>query len=229
MEKRIIAVIGGTGDQGFGLVLRFAKAGEQIIIGSRSQSKAEEAAKKAHRILGENVSVVGMDNARAADQANIIIMSVPFAAHIDMIESIQRSIKANTIFIDVVVPLSTAVGGNSTTALGVWEGSVAQQAARILPIKTNVASAFHNVVAESLQDLDNEVDCDVIVCSDSQRTRSLVMDLANVIPGVRAIDGGRLENSRIVEHLTALLIGINIRYKVKHSGMRITGILPKRI
>jgi hypothetical protein len=227
MEKRTIAVIGGTGDQGFGLVLRLAKAGEVIIIGSRSQPKAEEAAKKARAILGEKVSVTGLDNPKAAEAANIIIMSVPFAAHIDMIKSIQQNIKPNTIFIDVVVPLSTAVGGNPTTALSVWEGSAAQQAARILPANTKVASAFHNVVAESLQDLGNEVDCDVIVCGDSQETRKSVMDLANEIPGVRAIDGGRLENSRTVEQLTALLIGINIRYKVKHSGIRITGIPSK--
>ena len=227
MEKRTIAVIGGTGDQGFGLVLRLAKAGEKIVIGSRSQPKAEGAAKKAREILGEGAFVTGLDNPKAAEAADVIIMSVPFAAHIDMIKSIQQSIKSNTIFIDVVVPLSTAVGGNPTTALSVWEGSTAQQAARILPANTKVASAFHNVVAESLQDLGNEVDCDVIVCGDSQDTRKSVMDLANEIPGVRAIDGGRLENSRTVEQLTALLIGINIRYKVKHSGIRITGIASK--
>ena len=220
-------MIGGTGDQGFGLVLRLAKAGEKIVIGSRSQPKAEEAAKKAREILGEGAFVTGLDNPKAAEAADVIIMSVPFAAHIDMIKSIQQSIKSNTIFIDVVVPLSTAIGGNPTTALSVWEGSTAQQAARILPANTKVASAFHNVVAESLQDLSNEVDCDVIVCGDSQETRKSVMDLANEIPGVRAIDGGRLENSRTVEQLTALLIGINIRYKVKHSGIRITGITSK--
>jgi len=227
MEKRTIAVIGGTGDQGFGLVLRLAKAGEKIVIGSRSQPKAEEAAKKAREILGEKALVTGLDNPKAAEAADIIIMSVPFAAHIDMIKSIQQNIKPNTIFIDVVVPLSTAIGGTPTTALSVWEGSAAQQAERILPANTKVASAFHNVVAESLQDLGNEVDCDVIICGDSQETRKSVMNLANEIPGVRAVDGGRLENSRTVEQLTALLIGINIRYKVKHSGIRITGILPK--
>jgi NADPH-dependent F420 reductase len=227
MEKRTIAIIGGTGDQGFGLVLRLAKAGERIIIGSRSQPKAEEAAKKAHEILGETAEVTGLDNPRAAEAADIIIMSVPFAAHVDMINSIQQSIRPNAIFIDVVVPLSTAVGGTATTALSVWEGSTAQQALRILPANTKVASAFHNVVAESLQDLASEVDCDVIVCGDSQEARNTVMDLANEIPGIRAIDGGKLENSRIVEQLTALLIGINIRYKVKHSGIRITGIASK--
>lgn len=225
MADRTIAVIGGTGDQGFGLVLRLAKAGEKIIIGSRQQQKAEDAAKKAREILGGNASVSGMENPKAADAADIIIMSVPFAAHLDMIKSVQNSIKPDDIFVDVVVPLSTAVGGAAATALGVWEGSAAQQAARMLPPHTKVASAFHNVVAESLQDINRNVDSDVIVCSDSQETRKTVMDLAMKIPGVRSIDGGRLENSRIVEQITALLIGINIRYKVKDAGIRITGLL----
>ncbi len=226
MSKRTIAVIGGTGDQGFGLVLRLAKAGEKIIIGSRVQAKADDAAKKANEILGQDTSVTGLENPQAASSADMVIMSVPFAAHVDMIKSVRDSIRPETVFVDVVVPLSTAVAGSPSTALGVWEGSAAQQAARLLPANTKIASAFHNVVAESLQDLDRKIDCDVIVCSDVQETRREVMGLANGIPGVRAIDGGRLENSRIVEQLTALLIGINVRYKTKHSGIRITGIQP---
>ncbi len=224
MPNRTIAVIGGTGDQGFGLVLRLAKAGEKIIIGSRQQQKAEDAAKKAREALGGNASVSGMENSKAAAAADIIVMSVPFAAHVDMIKSVQDNVKPDDIFVDVVVPLSTAVGGSASNALSVWEGSAAQQAAKLLPPQTKIASAFHNVVAESLQDLSRNVDSDVIVCSDSQETRKVVMDLATKIPGVRAVDGGRLENSRIVEEITALLIGINIRYKVKDAGIRITGL-----
>ena len=225
MTDRTIAVIGGTGDQGFGLVLRWAKAGEHVIIGSRQQQKAEDAAKKANSILGAS-TVSGMENPKAAGAADIIVMSVPFAAHVDMIKSVHDSIKPDDVFIDVVVPLSTAVGGPASTALAVWEGSAAQQAARLLPPHTKIASAFHNVVSEALQRIDREVDSDVIVCSDSQETRKVAMDLAAEIPGVRAIDGGRLENSRIVEQITALLIGINIRYKVSDAGIRVTG-LPK--
>jgi hypothetical protein len=224
MADRTIAVIGGTGDQGFGLVLRWAKAGEHVIIGSRQQQKAEDAAKKANGILGGALTVSGMENSKAAAAADIIVMSVPFAAHVDMIKSVHDSIKPDDVFIDVVVPLSTAVGGSASTALAVWEGSAAQQAARLLPPHTKIASAFHNVVAEALQRIDREVDSDVIVCSDSQETRKVGMELAAKIPGVRAIDGGRLENSRIVEQMTALLIGINIRYKVSDAGIRITGL-----
>ena len=223
MTNRTIAVIGGTGDQGFGLVLRWAKAGERVVIGSRQQQKAEDAAKRANGILGGEL-VSGMENPKAAAAADIVVMSVPFAAHVDMIKSVHDSIQPDDIFIDVVVPLSTAVGGSASSALLVWEGSAAQQAARLLPPKTKLASAFHNVVAEALQRVEKKVDSDVIVCSDSQETRKAVMELATEIPGVRAIDGGRLENSRIVEQMTALLIGINIRYKVSDAGIRITGL-----
>ncbi|HKM77649.1 MAG TPA: NADPH-dependent F420 reductase [Candidatus Bathyarchaeia archaeon] len=226
MTERTIAVIGGTGDQGFGIALRLAKAGEKVVIGSRQQKKAEDAATRAHEILGATASIVGMENPKAAAAADVIIMSVPFAAHVDMIKSIAENVTPEDLFIDVVVPLSTAVGGSTTTVLGVWEGSSAQQAVKLLPPHTKVASAFHNVVAEALQDLSHTVDCDVIVCGDSQETRKIAMDIVNKVPGVRAIDGGRLENSRTVEQLTALLIGINIRYKVKHAGIRITGINP---
>lgn len=223
MADRTIAVIGGTGDQGFGLVLRWAKAGEKVIIGSRQQQKAEDAAKRANGILGGDF-VSGMVNAKAAEAANIVVMSVPFAAHVDMIKSVYDGIKPDDVFVDVVVPLSTAVGGSASTVVGVWEGSAAEQAARLLPPHTKVASAFHNVVAEALQHIERNVDSDVIVCSDSRETRKVVMELATKIPGVRPIDGGKLENSRIVEQLTALLIGINIRYKVTDAGIRITGL-----
>jgi NADPH-dependent F420 reductase len=181
---------------------------------------------RSRAILGDNAAVDGMENPKAAAAADIIIMSVPFAAHVDMIKSVADNVTPEDIFVDVVVPLSTAVGGGASTSLGVWEGSAAQQAVKLLSPRTRVASAFHNVVAEALQDLNRKVDCDVIVCSDSQDTRKIVMELVAKVPGVRAIDGGRLENSRIVEQLTALLIGINIRYKVKDAGIRITGINP---
>ena len=208
-----------------GLVLRWAKAGEKIIIGSREQQKAEDAAKKAREILGSDCKVTAMENSKAAAAADIIVMAVPFAAHIGILKSIRDNVNpAEDVFIDVVVPLSSAVHGNASTALGVWEGSAAQQAAKFLPPNTKVAAAFQSTVAEALHDLSKKVDSDVIVCSDSQETRKTVMDLATKIPGVRAVDGGRLENARIVEQITALLIGINMRYNMKTAGVRITGL-----
>ena len=225
MAERTIAVIGGTGEQGFGIALRLAKAGEKIIIGSRQEQKALEAAERAKTILRSNASVIGMENSKATAAADIIIMSVPFLAHAETIKSIVESVTPEDIFIDAVVPLSSAVGGSAMTTLEVWEGSAAQQAARLLHNRTSkIASAFHNVVAEALQDLKHDIDCDVLVCGDSVGTRKIVMELVNKLPGVRAIDCGRLENSRIVETVTAMLIGFNLRYQVNRAGLRITGL-----
>jgi len=126
--------------------------------------------------------------------------------------------------IDVTVPLASSIGGRASRILGVWQGSAAQQAAELVPSGVAVAAAFHNVSADWLWD-DDPIDCDVIVCSDDANATNAACDLALRIPGVRAIDGGKLENARTVEQITSLLIGLNIRHK-GHAGIRITG-LPK--
>ncbi len=224
-ERRVIAVIGGTGDQGFGLTLRWAKAGEHVIIGSRRREKAERAAARARKILGENVLIEGLENKDAAAKADIVVLTVPFFAQIDIIKSIRDQLKENCIFVDVTVPLaSAAIGGEPTQTLGVWQGSAAELAKSLLPSHVKVVAAFKEISAEALQDINSPVDSDTIVCSDEEEAKRVVMELAEKIPGIRAIDGGKLENSRIVEQLTALLIGINIRYKVHRAGIRITGI-----
>jgi NADPH-dependent F420 reductase len=125
--------------------------------------------------------------------------------------------------IDATVPLAAAVGGRPTRLLGLWQGSAAQQTAELVPKGVTVAAAFHNVSSDLLSG-DGPVDCDCIVCSDDDHARKIASDLAGKIPGVRAVDGGKLENARIVEQITALLITINIRYKTHGAGIRITGI-----
>ena len=124
--------------------------------------------------------------------------------------------------IDATVPLAAGIGGRASRTLGVWQGSAAQQTAELVPKGVSVAAAFHNVSAEVLNS-DDDVDCDVIVCSDDPKATEAAMELAAKIPGIRALDGGRLENARVVEQITALLIGLNIRHK-GHSGLRITGL-----
>src|SRR5437773_2577495 len=124
--------------------------------------------------------------------------------------------------IDATVPLAASVGGRPTRLLGVWQGSAAQETAELVPKGVSVVAAFQNVPAELLHG-DDAVDCDAIVCSDDAQASQVVQSLAAKIPGVRAIDGGKLENARILEHITALLIGMNIRNKA-HSGIRITGL-----
>jgi len=143
-----------------------------------------------------------------------------------MLQHVQPHLRPGITVIDATVPLAAEVGGKPTRTLGVWQGSAAEQAAELVPEGVTVAAAFQNISADVLAG-DATVDCDVIVCSDDARVRRSVMELAEKIPGVRGVDGGRLENARIVEQLTALLITINIRYKAHGAGLRITGLPPR--
>ncbi len=220
---RPIAVLGGTGPEGFGLALRWAKAGETVIIGSRDAQRAQDAADKIkQRIPGANVS--GADNTTACGAADLLVLTIPFEGHAALLKQLKPAIRPGSIVIDTTVPLAASVGGRATRTLGVWQGSAAQETAELVPKGISVVAAFHNVGAELLN-ADGPVDCDVIVCSDDPNASQIVRNLAKKIPGVRALDGGKLENARIVEQITALLIGLNIRHK-GHSGIRITGLPP---
>jgi len=220
---RPIAVLGGTGPEGFGLALRWAKAGETVIIGSRDAQRAQDAADKIKkRIPGANVS--GDENTAACGAADLLVLTIPFEGHAALLKQLKPAIRPGSIVIDTTVPLAASVGGRATRTLGVWQGSAAQETAELVPKGISVVAAFHNVGAELLN-ADGPVDCDVIVCSDDPNASQIVRNLAKKIPGVRALDGGKLENARIVEQITALLIGLNIRHK-GHSGIRITGLPP---
>lgn len=225
MTDQRIAVIGGTGDQGRGLALRWARAGYEIIIGSRDAARAMASAEEMRALLGGSATIAGAVNAEAAASASLVVLSVPFAAQIATLKSIREHLKPGTVLIDVTVPLEPAVGGRPTRVLGVWVGSAAEQCAELAPAGVEVVSAFHNISAAALADLAHEVDCDVIVCGDSKEAKARLCPLVEAIPGCRYLDGGALANSRTVEALTALLIGLNMRYK-GHAGIRITGITP---
>ena len=221
---RPIAVIGGTGPAGMGLALRWARAGETIIIGSRDEQRAQKAAKAIREQVGNQANVSGMENAAACAAADILMLTVPFEGQASLLKQLKPAMTAGSILIDATVPLAASVGGRASRTLGVWLGSAAQQAAELVPKEVSVVAAFHNVSAELLY-TDTPLDCDVIVCSNDSDAAQLTRELAAKIPGVRAIDGGPLENARIVEHITALLIGMNIRHK-GHAGIRITGLPP---
>lgn len=226
-SNKRIAIIGGTGDQGKGLALRWAMAGFDIIVGSRAAERAADAAKEMIEDLAKaghsNVAVSGAHNLEAAASSNIIVLTVPFAAQINTLKEIRDKLQPGATLIDVTVPLEPAVGGKPTRMLGVWAGSAAEQCKEQIPDTVTVVSAFHNVGAEALADLSHEVECDVIVCGDKKDAKEQVRPLVEAISGCRYIDGGVLANSRTVEAMTALLIGLNIRYK-GHTGIRITGI-----
>ncbi|MEP6644464.1 MAG: NADPH-dependent F420 reductase [Acidobacteriaceae bacterium] len=219
---RPIAIIGGTGPEGSGLALRWARAGETVIIGSRDPSRAQQAADKIKQRVGAAARVSGMENSAACAAAGLLVLTVPFEVHAALLKQLKSSIRSGSIVIDTTVPLAASVGGRPTRTLGVWQGSAAQQTAELVPNGVSVVSAFHSVASEILNS-DDDIDCDVIVCSDNPEAAKEVRALALKLPGVRAIDGGKLENSRIVEEITALLIGFNIRLKA-HSGLRITGL-----
>jgi NADPH-dependent F420 reductase len=220
--SRPIAIVGGTGKEGFGLALRWAKAGETVIIGSRDAKRAQDAAGRIQQRAGLSTQVSGDTNAAACAATDLIVLTVPFEGHAETVNHLKSVIKPGSILIDATVPLAASIGGRATRTLGVWQGSAAQQAAEILPKEVTVVAAFHNISAEILNG-GGPVDCDVIVCSDHAEAIPVVQALAAKIPGVRAINGGKLENARIVEQITAMLIGMNIRHKA-HSGIRITGL-----
>lgn len=221
---RPIAIIGGTGPAGMGLALRWARAGESVIIGSRDEKRAQEAADTIKKKVGAQAAVSGLENSAACEAADILMLTVPFDGQAAILKQLKATISEGSILIDATVPLAAAVGGRPSRPLGVWQGSAAQQAAELAPAGVSVVAAFHNVSAELLNG-DDPLDCDVIVCSDDPDAAQLTRGLAAKIPGVRAVDGGKLENARIVEQITALLIGMNIRHK-GHSGIRITGLPP---
>jgi NADPH-dependent F420 reductase len=221
---RPIAVIGGTGPAGMGLALRWARVGETVIIGSRDAGRAQKAATAIQQKLGDEARVSGMENNAACAEADILMLTVPFEGQAALLKQLKLSITPGSILIDATVPLAASIGGRASRTLGVWQGSAAEQAAELVPKEVSVVAAFHNVSADLLVG-DAPLDCDVIVCSDDPDAAQLTRELAVKIPGVRALDGGKLENARIVEQITALLIGLNIRNK-GHAGIRITGLPP---
>jgi NADPH-dependent F420 reductase len=217
-----IAVLGGTGALGYGLALRWVRAGESVIIGSREAARAKATAAEIRQSVGETAQVSGMGNAAACGAANLLVLTVPFENQAEMLKELKVALKPGSILIDCTVPLASSVGGRASRVLGVWQGSAAGQAAELLPKGVAIAAAFQNVSADLLRG-DAPLDCDVIVCSDDAEAGQVARSLAAKIPGVRSLDGGKLENARLIEPVTALLVGLNIRHK-GHGGIRITGL-----
>jgi NADPH-dependent F420 reductase len=213
--QTIIAVVGGTGAEGSGLSARFAKAGFEVRIGSRNLEKAQETARR--------VGVTGYTNPDAVKEAGIIVLTVPLSAQVETLKSIRGSIAPGAILVDATVPLEVAIGGRLSRTLTLWDGSAAQQTARLLP-GVPVIAAFHALSADALAKLDHPLDCDALICGDNAEAKTAVMKLAETIAGVRAVDAGPLDNARLLESAAALLISLNLRHKVKESGMRFTGI-----
>jgi NADPH-dependent F420 reductase len=214
----MIALIGGTGPEGKGLALRFAAAGEIVMIGSRYKERALAAAEEVRRRVPD-AWVRGALNRRAAREADVIVVTVPFEAHLRTLEMLRKYASGKMV-IDTVVPLAFRKGRIDVIPLE--EGSAAEQAQRMLP-DARVVAAFHSLPAADLADLDNPLDADVIVCGDNTSARNATMALINRIPGLRAINGDGLATAHHLEEVTALLLTLNRSYR-KQTSIRITGI-----
>ncbi len=218
----MVAVIGGTGDEGFGLALRWAKAGLDVVIGSRDEGRASAAAERLREQVPD-APVSGATNQDAVAASDMVVVTVPFGGQAAIYASIAEHVRDDAVVVDCTVPVAAAVGAKVTHTLGVWQGSAAQQA-RSLVEKGTFCAAFHSLPAAILNDLDEELEGDVLVCGQRKSARERVQELVEAIPNLRYVDAGPLENARIIEPITALLIGINRRYKTHRSGIRITGL-----
>jgi NADPH-dependent F420 reductase len=192
------------------------------MIGSRDAGRAQEAAQRAGRLVPE-ASFTGLENGDAVKRAEVVILSVPFRNQSENLTNLKGVLAEGQLLVDATVPLAAAVSGKATRTLGVWQGSAAQQAQEMAPDGVRVVSAFHTVSASLLSDLDHRLDEDVLVCGDRADDKARLAELIERIEGLRAVDCGRLEMARITEQLTALIISINGRHKVK-AGIKITGM-----
>ena len=217
-----VTVIGGSGALGTGLALRLAAAGVPVVIGSRDEERAIDAAR---RIVDQvpRANVRGLANGPAAEASEIVFLCVPFRNQSETLTNLKNHLREGQLLVDATVPLAAAVSGKATRVLGVWQGSAAQQAAEMVPDGVRVVAALHTVNAPGLKDLDATLDEDVLICGDRKADKQRVAELIDLIPGLRAVNAGPLEAARIAESLTALLIGINARYKT-HAGIRVTGL-----
>lgn len=216
--KKSICVVGGTGAEGSGLALRWAKAGHKVTIGSRDASKAQSTAVELNAILGANL-LSGADSSSGAASADVVVLTVPFAAQMSTIEQLS-SVLNGKILIDVTVPL---VPPKVSLVQLPESDSCVVAAQRKLGDQVRVVSAFQNVSAHKLKNLSVKIDCDVLVASDDKEARQVGIDLAEDA-GLRGVDVGPLANSVVAESLTSVLIAINRKYKVPDAGIRITGL-----
>jgi 8-hydroxy-5-deazaflavin:NADPH oxidoreductase len=217
-----VSIIGATGALGFGLAVRWGRAGVPVVIGSRDAGRAAEAARRAGAAVPDG-AFEGLENAEAATRSDVVVLAVPFRSQSETLTNLKGALRAGQVLVDATVPLAAAVSGRATRVLGVWQGSAAQQAQEMAPDGVRVVSALHTVSAATLSDLDHALDEDVLVCGDDREAKQQVAALVDRIAGLRAVDCGRLEMARIAESLTALLISINVRHKT-HAGIKITGL-----
>jgi len=215
---KTIAIAGGTGKEGKGLAFRWAKAGYRVIIGSRAQEKAQIAANDLNQLLGGSATVSGLTNQQAAAEADLVVLTVPFEAHIPTLEGLRDYLKGK-ILVDVSVPL---VPPKVTKVQMPPAGSAALEARQILGEEQRIVSAFQNISYEHLLH-DEEISCDVLVTGSDKEARTIVLGLVKDA-GMVGWDAGVIENSVVLEGMTSILIGINKQFGVQSAGIQVTGV-----
>ena len=215
----MLAFLGGTGPEGKGLALRLALAGEGVVIGSRDAARAQGIAEELFQ-QAPSALITGADNARAAANADVIFLTVPYEGQRPLLEQVRQNLIGKVV-VDVIAPMRFE-RGTGAIAVAVEAGSAAQEAQELAP-DSLVVSAFQNVSAEELTQPDVVMQGDVVVCSDHREAKNLVMELTRKITDLRPVDGGGLINSKYVEQITPLLVNINRIHKI-HAGIRIVGI-----
>lgn len=212
-----IAILGGTGEQGPGLALRWALAGEEVVIGSRQKEKGERVAAELNAELGRDL-LRGTDNVEAATAADVVFITVPYSAHVKTLETVRAQVQGK-IFVDVSVPLDP---DNARRVVMPEAGSATEEAKQILGDGVQVVCALQNISAHLLRDANATIDCDVLICGDKD-ARPVVVELVRKL-GINPIDVGPLAAASLIEPITALLIRLNIKNKVHSAGIRITGL-----
>jgi 8-hydroxy-5-deazaflavin:NADPH oxidoreductase len=218
-----VAIVGGTGDEGFGLAVRLSAAGVDVTIGSRAQERADDAAGRAKKIVGPDAPVSGAENPKAVADADLVFVTVPYEGQAATYKSLKEHWPPGVVVCDTTTPLSTAVGGRPTHVLRPWDGSAAEQARTLLPESVVLVAGFHSVAAEPLTDHPHEVRADVLLCGDDAAAKGRVGEMVEMIPGMRWVDCGPLSMARILEPITAILISVNRRYGITDAGIRFTG------
>ena len=216
-------MVGGTGDEGFGLALRLCAAGVHVTIGSRALERAEEAAERAREAVGPDAPVGGAENPDAVAAARLVFVTVPYAGQAATYRSLKEHWPADVIVCDTTTPLATAVGGRATQVIRPWHGSAAEQARALLPEGARLVSGLHSVGAEALSNLEKDPDEDALLCGDEAEAKAAVGEMIEKVPGMRWVDCGPLEMARILEPLTAVLIRVNKAYGIKDAGIRFSG------
>src|SRR6266540_2822824 len=220
-----VGIVGGTGDEGFGLALRLARAGHHVTIGSRSEEKGQQAARNALDRLGPDAPVDGTQNESLAARGDldVLFVTVPYGGQADTYRTLKDHLPEGRIVCDCTSPLATAVGGRPWQVIRPWHGSAAEQAKALLPKEARLVAGFHTVSAEPLQDLAHPVEGDVLLCGADAEAKAVVGGLVDQIPNLRWIDAGDLSTARIVEPLTALMVSVNRKYRLKDTGIALTG------